>query len=213
MSNIKKLEAVTKALEDLCNSTPENPLSLIKTIEKATRLETGSPISEFLSNPDFIQKLINVGYRYESDEKVVEQVLWSLGQISDRVFWSMRQLYAEFEADTQNIYNFFLQFVNHKNNKIRLAVAAGLVKLPQFEEYSNKWNYIISIASIPPKIKSMRLFRWVVKGNIKNIPNEFKYPICKILKEYLYEINLDIDTQKLYKEIIIQLDDNFLEGV
>jgi len=213
MSNIKKLEAVTKALEDLCNSTPENPLSLIKTIEKATRLETGSPISEFLSNPDFIQKLINVGYRYESDEMVVEQVLWSLGQISDRVFWSMRQLYDEFEADTQNIYNFFLQFVNHKNNKIRLAVAAGLVKLPQFDEYSNKWNYIISMASIPPKIKSMRLFRWVVKGNIKNIPNEFKYPICKILKEYLYETNLDIDTQKLYKEIIIQLDDNFLDGV
>ncbi|RTQ92856.1 hypothetical protein [Lysinibacillus telephonicus] len=213
MSNIKKLEAVTKALEDLCDSTPENPLSLIKTIEKATRLETGSPISEFLSNPDFIRKLINVGYRYESDEKVLEQVLWSLGQISGRVFWSMRQLYNEFEANTQDIYNFFLQFINHDNNKIRLAVATGFIKLPQFDEYPNKWNYIISMASIPPKIKSMRLFRWVVNANIKNIPSEFKYPICKILNEYLHESNLDIDTQKLYKEIIVQLDDNFLEGV
>ena len=199
------IELTLEALDDLLNQNSANPLSSIKVIEKTTRMEIGSQLAEFLSNPQFVQKLINIGYKYASDESVVEQVLWALAQISGRIFWAMRLNDSVFEADTQEVYDFFLKYINSNNPKIKFAVASGIIGLSEFSHYPQKWEYIVSIPSIPPKKRSIILFRRFVADNITDIPREFKCPIYRIIRDYIDKTVLDVTSKNLFEDTLFQL--------
>ena len=199
------IELTLVALDNLLSRDSANPLSSIKAVEKTTRMEISSELTGFLSDPQLIQKIVNVGHKFALNENIVEQVLWTLGQISSRIFWAMRLSDSTFEADTQEIYDFFLKYINSKNPKIKFAVASGIIRLPEFSQYPQKWEYVISIPNITPKKRSIIIFRRFVAENIADIPRDFKRPIYRALRDYIDKTVLDDTTKNLFEDTLVQL--------
>lgn len=211
MSRIKKtLEDAQNVLKNLQFHSINDALFFVDSIEKATRLEIGKKVVEFLSNPNLVNALIEVAELYGDNEEILEKTLWSLSQISTRGFWAIRQYNDynyDFDSVTPKIYNLFLKYRNIPNNDgIRLTISEGIIELPEFEEFPEKWEYIISLANIVPQKKSLKVFRYFVGKNIENIPDNIKDSIRIILNSYLDETSLDITTRKLYEDTVSRIE-------
>ncbi|GAB0170612.1 hypothetical protein LSPCS325_40490 [Lysinibacillus sp. CTST325] len=175
-------------------TTPLNAFSLIKKIERETRQEIGIVSEAFFSNPIVMEKLIKIAYNYETDEKILELFVRTLVMISER-----------FKVNTQCLYSFLMRHAESKNKWINFVVATRLGFLPQFDNYENKWGYILSIPKIPPKRDSMRVFRLVIKQRIDEVPDELKKEIIIVMRKFLDKENLVVDTHNLFLDIIEQL--------
>ena len=189
----QELLNLTEILE---KSNPEEPLVLIKKIEKASRGEFGNEPIKFFSNPTYIQKLMNIGRKYASENDVLVQVLATLRKISERC-----------RIKPQNMYEFFLSNIDSTDKKIKKQVAYAIPFFPQFDEYENKWGFILTIPKIAPKKDSMRVFRWIIESNCDVIPEDLKGEISRILVDFIRKRDLDIDTHRRYTDVIDKLGD------
>jgi len=189
-----KGEELLHIAELLENSNPEEPLVLIKKIEKASRGEFGNEPIKFFSNPIFIQKLLNIGEKYVSEKAVLAQVIAALGMISERC-----------EIKPQNMYEFFLSNISSTDKKIKKQVAYAIPFFPQFDGYENKWEFILTIPKITPTKDSMRVFRWIIERNLDVIPENLKGRISGILDDFIQRRDLDIDMHKRYTDVIERL--------
>ena len=182
------------AVELLTNSTPDDALGLIKKISKGSRGEFGVEPKAFFSNSDFIHKLLNIGTKYVSDEKIVEEVLLTLSLIVKRC-----------DIKPQNIYDFLFAHIGTPNKKCQRHIAYALPFFPQFDEYEKKWEYILSIPKIPPKKDMISVFRWVIEHNEPNIPDHIKGLVISILENFINSNTLVSTTHNLYAVLIDKL--------
>jgi len=194
MSRIKYGEEILRIIDDLETASSTNVLSLIKKINRETRQELGIDIKAFFSNPTIIEKLIKIGQKHEDDDRILEEIIKTVTNISWR-----------FEVKTQNLYDFLVKHIESKNNKIKFAIASCVPYFSQFNNYNKKWEYVLSIPKIPPKKESIRLFRWVIEEQIDEIPSDLKENIVTIMEDYIDKVNLDITTYKNYVDIVEQL--------
>lgn len=193
MSKVNYEEEMLRIINDL-EALPENALSLIKKVYKETCAEIGVDRINFFSNPSMMEKLIKIAYNYEADEKNLELFVRTLVMISER-----------FKVNTQSLYSFLMRHAESKNKRIKFVVATRIVFLPQFDNYENKWEYILSIPKIPPKKDSMRVFRLVIKHRIDEVPDELKKEVINVMRKFLDKENLVVDTHNLFLDIIEQL--------
>ncbi|MCI1693462.1 hypothetical protein [Aneurinibacillus aneurinilyticus] len=193
MSKVNYEEEMLRIINDL-EALPENALSLIKKVYKETCAEIGVDRISFFSNPSMMEKLIKIAYNYEADEKNLELFVRTLVMISER-----------FKVNTQSLYSFLMRHAESKNKRIKFVVATRIVFLPQFDNYENKWEYILSIPKIPPKKDSMRVFRLVIKHRIDEVPDELKKEVINVMRKFLDKENLVVDTHNLFLDIIEQL--------
>lgn len=161
---------------------------------KETCAEIGVDRICFFSNPSVMEKLIKIACNNEADEKNLELFVRTLVMISER-----------FKVNTQSLYRFLMRHAESKNKSIKFVVATRIAFLPQFDNYENKWGYILSIPKIPPKKDSMRVFRLVIKHRIDEVPDELKKDVISEIKKFLDKENLVVDTHKLFLDIIKQL--------
>ncbi|MEZ2660744.1 hypothetical protein [Aneurinibacillus aneurinilyticus] len=193
MSKVNYEEEMLRIINGL-EALPENVLSLIKKVYKETCAEIGVNRINFFSNPSMMEKLIKIAYNYEADEKNLELFVRTLVMISER-----------FKVNTQSLYSFLMRHAESKNKRIKFVVATRIVFLPQFDNYENKWEYILSIPKIPPKKDSMRVFRLVIKHRIDEVPDELKKEVINVMRKFLDKENLVVDTHNLFLDIIEQL--------
>lgn len=193
MSKVNYEEEMLRIINDL-EALPENALSLIKKVYKETCAEIGVDRISFFSNPSMMEKLITIAYNYEADEKILELFVRTLVMISER-----------FKVNTQSLYSFLMRHAESKNKRIKFVVATRIVFLPQFDNYENKWEYILSIPKIPPKKDSMRVLRLVIKHRIDEVPDELKKEVINVMRKFLDKENLVVDTHNLFLDIIEQL--------
>ena len=194
----REKEELLNAMELLEHSvTSEDALILIKKIEKETRAEFGVDPRKFFSKSDVVQRLINIGKQYASDEKALEKVIAALVTISERC-----------DIKPQNIYDFLFDYIDSPNKKIKMSVANALPFFPQFNSYEKKWEYILSIPKLTPKRDSMDVFRWVIQYKIADVPHELKSTIIDIFKNVLKKRDQDLDifhSVHLFEDLIERL--------
>jgi len=130
----------------------------LKEFEKIPRDEVSMYRVSALSNIELGKTLLSIGRKYESNVKILSDVLSSLG-------WMVRRY--ELQC-TNEIFKLFLE--NKNNRKLKLVVPIHLPLLPQFESYNEKWDFIMSIPNFFPKKNSQDLFYDEVKRRIDEIP-------------------------------------------
>ncbi|MGY3188086.1 hypothetical protein [Lysinibacillus sp. TE18511] len=196
MSKVNYEVEILRIIKDL-EALPENALSVVKKVYKETCAEIGVDRITFFSNPAVLEKLIEIAYKYETDEKILELFVRTLVMISER-----------FKVNTQSLYSFLMRHAGSKNKWIKFVVASRVAFLPQFDNYENKWVYILSIPKIPPKKDSMRIFRLVIKQSIDEVPDDLKEEVINIMRKFIDKENLVEDTHNLFLDIIEQLNNS-----
>jgi|GEM_PF-6666847 len=188
---------LVEAIEMLENSSSENPLTLIKMIEKEARGEFGVGPEDFFSNPNFAHRLVTIGYKYQSDEAVLENVISTLWHIAERC-----------NVKTQKVYDFLLSHLYSTNKRIKRFVMYSIPFFPQFDQYELMWEYILSMPKVPPKDYSMSTFYFAIECRVDNIPNNLKGKIINILEDYMKKSNMeniDIDGYEKHLHLITKL--------
>jgi len=210
MENIAK--KISEILDLLEHSEPEMPLSLIKEVESESRKDFGVHSIEFFSKPCFVQQLINIGNKYTKNETVLEQVVRIMKTISERCSVDSQKnqrVSTVFEVKTQALYNFLFSQKDSKNKKIKTLIAYTIPFFPQFDDYEQRWEYILSIPKITPKKQSQLVFRWIIEKNIHVIPNGLKDTIIRVFQDFIEKEDLesiDITTHKIYVNLIKNLE-------
>lgn len=194
MSRLEYGKEFLKLLDELEVTSPSEVLPLIKKINKETCVEMGVETISFFSDTFVVEKLIEIAYKYESDEKILVWFLRAITRISQR-----------YNVNTQEIYNFLSKHFESSSNEIKFVVASRIIVMPQFDKYEGKWDYIISTAKIPPKRYSMNNFLFVIEKKISEIPSDKIEIIADILAKYINSSKLDITTHNRYVDVIEKL--------
>jgi len=201
-------EDLPNAIETLEFSDTEDALGLIKLIEKESRSEFGIVSLEFFSRPDLRESLVNIGNRFEDDDAILENVIRTLGTISQRCTVSLQEsqnLSEIYDVKTQNVYAFLFSHKDSTNRIIKRLIAYTITFFPQFNDYDQKWDYIMSIPKIAPKKDSVAEFRGIIKARINEVPNDLRGRIVEVFRDFISNKNLHEYTRKLYTDVIDQL--------
>lgn len=193
MSKVNYEEEILSIINDL-EGLPENALYLMKKLYKETCAEIGVERMDFFSKTSVMEKLIEIAYKYETDEKILELFVRTLVMISER-----------YKVNTQGLYSFLMRHADSKNKWIKFVVASRVALLPQFDNFGHKWGYILSIPKIPPKKDSMRVFRLIINHRIDEVPDELKEEVINVMRKFIDKENLVIDTHNLFLDTIEQL--------
>jgi hypothetical protein len=194
MSRLEYGENFLKLLHELEVTSPNEVLPLIKKINKETCVEMGVEAITFFSDTFIVEKLVEIAYKYESDEKILVWFLRAITRISQR-----------YNVNTQEIYDFLSKHIESSSNEIKFVVASRIIYMPQFDKYEGKWDYIISTAKIPPKVYSMDNFLFVIEKKINEIPSDKIEIITATLSKYINSSKLDITTHNRYVDVIEKL--------
>ncbi|MEK4424961.1 hypothetical protein [Solibacillus sp. FSL K6-1523] len=187
-------EEMLGIIGELETTSLTNVLPLIKKVEREVRQEIGIDSKAFFLNPTITKRLIKIGQKYNDNDKILEEAIRTVTTISVR-----------FDVKTQNVYDFLISYIESKNNKIKLVLASCVPLLPQFDYYEKKWDYVLSIPTIPPKKESMDIFRRVIKRKIDEVPSEQKENIITIMENFTNKENLHSVVREYYIEVIEQL--------
>jgi len=194
MSRIKYGEEILRMIEELETTSSTNAVSLLKNIENESRQEIGIDKVAFFSNPTITERLIEIGQKYEGDDKVLEGAIRTVTIISER-----------FDVKTQKLYDFLNSHIESKNNKIKFEIALCVPFLPQFDHYEKKWEYVLSIPNIPPKKESIDIFQRVIKNRIDEVPSDLKKSVITIMENFINREILHSVVRESYLEFIEQL--------
>jgi len=164
--------------------------------------------TKFFSRANFIQRLLNIGYKYTTDEKILEQVIRSLKTISERCdikAQALNNISEINEVKTQSLYDFLFGYKDSENKTIKRLVAYALPSFPQFDAYEQKWEYLLSMPKIAPRKDSMDMFRWIIKERINEIPDDIKVKVINLLQSFVDKNDLHKYTFTEYSDVIKQL--------
>lgn len=147
--------------------------------------------SDFFSDLNNIDRIIKIGYKFSESEKILFQILTTLGFCVQR-----------FGQSDIRIFDFIVNHVKNTNNKIRMAIARFLPSTVQFDKYDEKWNFILLIPQIPPKKDSGIYFYHALLKRYDQIPEQYKDRIITLLQGYLDKQSLDADTANKFTDLI-----------
>jgi hypothetical protein len=203
-----ELQEVSSIVESLEKSNPTDAYDLIKTVEKESRRELGTQSIEFFSRSELIQSLVNIGGKYITEEAILEYVVRTLKTIAERCPINLQEnqrVSVIHDPRTQEMYEFLFNLKDSTNKKIKMLVAYTIPFFPQFDEYKNKWEYILSIPRFSPKKESMNRFRMIIEYKIGEIPNAIKDEIVVLVNDFLESRDWHKYTRQLFIEMLEKL--------
>ena len=167
--------------------------NLIKNFEKITRIEGSIFYTEYFSNEDFAETLLEIAQKYPNNQNLIIDIISSFGMMITRYHLK----------ETEEIYSFILSYSSHK--KISAYVAIYLPQLKGFENYPNKWEYYMSMRNMTPKKIAHQKFVAIIKQNTNKIPSEYKSKIIDFLKTKQESANNEFG-KKMYLEMIEKIE-------
>ncbi len=175
-SRVSELESVVNQLNSWTSEQGKESLAtLISQLEKFSRMERAESFREFLSNPDFSEKILGFAKYGRDDVDVVINVVSALGNMIDRYDL----------PPSDSIFDFFFDLMDEK--KVAYYVSLFITKFPQFKKNPSRWDYIVSIPRIAPRSDSAKNFYAEIQRSIKAgeiIPLEHKKKIVAILDDF-----------------------------
>lgn len=172
------------------DKTEKEVEELLKKFGKICRDETSVYRKEILSNLKLAEELLKIGEKYNKNSKILIELVSSLNNMIARYNLIVNDL----------IFNFLIN--QTKNKKVNFYVSLFITELDHFNNYDDKWGYILSIPNIAPKEKSINTFFRIINNNINNIPNNLKTEIIEIFEEYTKKENLHKSTVDKYVNLV-----------
>lgn len=193
----KELEEVIIPLQNNWSDLDEKELEVLLTkFGKICRNETSLLRKEVLTSISLDNTLLKIGSAYGSNSKILIEIVSSLNNMHSRYNLKI----------TDDIFQFLLR--QTENKKVNFYVSIFITELPQFKDYKNRVEYIMSIPKIAPKKKSINTFHRVINDNLDSIPLSEKLNAVKIFEIFLTDNpNLHDSTIKKYSSIINKLKD------
>jgi hypothetical protein len=188
----KELHDIKSRLDAGANISEEDGEKISRKLMLEAAGEFTKARDDFFSNFENIDQIIKMGYKFRGNDKIVFQVITALG-------FSV-QSYGQ--ASSVGIFDYMIGHLNNKNKKVKMAIARFLPSMIQFDEYEEKWEYIISIPQIPPKMDSRVYFCHALHKRYDQIPEQIKNRVIENLQAYLSKQKLDIDTAKRISDLI-----------
>jgi hypothetical protein len=173
--HIEKLIDIKNKLYDW-NLYSEDKLDVITSeFEKIPREEFSTFYVPFFTDDTLAENLVQIGRKYHGNTGLLCNIISSLGNMLKRYGLTA----------TDAIFDFFVESISNK--KANYYVSLFISSFPQYQTWSNKWSYLISIPNIAPKKKSIINFNVEVKNLLKKekIPIEVKKGIIEILELYI----------------------------
>jgi len=146
-----------------------------------------------LSDSELSKALLEIGEKHNTNSKILIEIVSLIDNMKKRYNLEI----------TDNIFQFLITQTKHK--KVNFYVSIFITELPQFLNYDQKWEYIISIPDIAPKNKSINTFYRIITNNIDNIPKNYKIDAIKIFEKNIHNSNLHETTANKYLKIITEL--------
>ncbi|NTE00369.1 hypothetical protein G6M26_30710 [Agrobacterium tumefaciens] len=193
MQSNENLESLILKIKN-CDFSDESVIEkILYEFEKIPREEWTKYRVKLLSDNDLSSQLLRIAEKYSTNSKLLINVISSIGNMMER--------YNLLVSD--EIFDFFLK---HKDDKgIAFYISLFITKMPQFDLYKDRWEYILAIPKIPPKKKSMNLFLQIIKNTEIEIPSQYRSEIAKKIQEYLLQNEVSEYTRKLYLDTIDNL--------
>ena len=166
---------------------------LLKSFGNICRSETSVYRNEVLSDNKLATVLLKIGEAYNKNSKMLIEIVSSINNMYSRYKLKI----------TEDIFQFLIKQTNNK--KVNFYVSIFITQLPQFDNYIDKWDYIMSIPDIAPKEKSINTFYRVISSELANIPDNLKSDIVQKFKYYLEKVTLHETTKDKYLDIIRKL--------
>lgn len=167
---------------------------LLKKFGKICRDETSLYRNDTLSDGILADTLVKIGNKYGTNPKICIEIVSSIDNMHRRYGLKI----------TDDIFRFLI--TQTKNRRVNFYVSIFITELPQFADYENKWEYILSIPDIAPRKKSIDTFYRVVKANIGTMPDECKAAAVKVFGDAVANFSLHEWTVGQYSGIIRELD-------
>ncbi|WP_298479634.1 hypothetical protein [uncultured Maribacter sp.] len=159
LDNIINLKKELKNWKDL---SEKEVFELIKNFEKTPRDEGSNWYNEVFTDNEFATILLKIGKEYKSNTKMNVYVISSLGNMMSR--YNLKE--------TKNIYEYFLDNLHEKG--LSVYVSLFFTDLEHFANYSEKWDYIMSVKDMKPSKIGESSFETIIKSRKDNIPNKYK---------------------------------------
>ena len=190
----EEINEVIIPIIDNWNNYKESELEyMLKKLGDICRDETSIFRKKILSEERLLDVLLEIGDKYKNNTYILIQIISSIDNMHERYGLNI----------SDRAFNFLIKHT--KNKKVNFYISIFLTKLPQFDSYKNKWEYIMSIPNIAPKKKSINTFYKIINKNINNIPIEYNTFIISYFKEIICDYNLHIKNKKKYQDIINKL--------
>lgn len=190
----KQVEEVINPLQNNWYDLNEKELeNLLKKFGNMTRDETSQLMEEVFSENERAKTLLLIANKHCNNSNMLIQIVSSICNMHFRYNLKI----------TNDIFEFLIE--QTKNKKVNFYVSILITRLPQFEKYEYKWDYILSIPEIAPKKKSLNTFYSVIKHNLDNIPVSYRIKIINIFQSSLDNSKLHESTITKYLNIIKKL--------
>lgn len=174
----------------------ENEIDSIMTeFERIPRDEWSRFLEESLSDEALGNEILSIGKHYQANPSLLTNIILSLGNMIERYGLNV----------SDEIFNFYIECSKIKKGKVRFYISLFLPDFPQFCEYKEKWDYILSIPTFAPKKKSRNIFYMNVKHLIKEIPKDLKREISAIFEDWLNDESIGKFTKNDFLELIEKL--------
>lgn len=164
--------------------------TLIAKFERIPREAVSSANVSLLTDDVLAEKLVEIGRAYSKNSNLLCNIISALGNMVKRYGLRPRK----------HIFDFFVAAA--KNRKANFYVSLFLYSFPQYKQWNGKWGYLVSMASIAPKKKSITNFHTEIKRIVKDhnddIPSDTRIQIVRILDSYRKSGVLSEDLQKDY---------------
>ena len=157
----------------------DEALSISKRLDKAVRAEWGVCAIVFFRLPFVINFIVEIGNRFGENDKILENVIAILHFVVNRPS----------KAKTLTIYEFMFRHKEHTHKRIRRLIADTIPFFTEFNDYNEKWEYIMAIPKIAPKRDSINIFRWVIEDKLEQIPSKLKPQIIAVFDKYIAKFN------------------------
>jgi|SRR5690554_4489542 len=184
------IEQIQKQLLEIANLSEEELDKLSYLMLKEAAGEYTKTRELFFTSDSFKKNLIDFKKNHTKTPNILRNILGVMGFIA-----------TQFNDFDSIYYTCLLENIRNTDNKIKMVIARFICKFPQFEDYKNKWEYILSIPKIAPKKHSIDYFFFAIKKRVTKIPDEYKHEIITILSDQMSKINWE-DTKKKYEELI-----------
>ncbi len=161
---------------------PEQELETsIREFEKIPRAEVSTFYTPVLSDSALGTILVAIGRQFPENTKLQVNVVSALGNMVLR--------YGLTPMDT--MFNYLVD--TSANRKVNFYVALHIRVFPQYETWSKKWEYLLSVPDIAPKKKAFVVFYDTVKQLLEKhdiMPLEVKQEVIKKIQARLEDRDL-----------------------
>jgi hypothetical protein len=192
---MNKLEEIKDRLNNIERLTDEELDKLSWDMLRQAASEYRNSLKEFFTKKETKNKIIEYITKYCKNNYVLRNLLSIMGLTG--IHWK--------DYDDR-YYQYIFENINNNDNSIKRQIKKYLPRFPQFENYTNKWEYIMSIPKIPPKKESIEYsFYPYIKTNISNLPEKYKKDVIKVFEDFINKNKLHEKTRPYYEDIINKL--------